>query len=69
MLAAAQLAELQACEVHLAAKERELVIKRCTAICDGLRLGVRAGGVGPSQVRTYFTESLWMFHKSKTFFP
>jgi hypothetical protein len=30
-LAAAQ-SELQACETHLAAKERELAIKRCTAI-------------------------------------
>jgi hypothetical protein len=40
-LAAAQ-SELQACGTHLAAKERELAIKRCTAIRDGLGARIRA---------------------------
>jgi len=40
-LAAAQ-SELQACETHLAAKERELAIKRCTALRDGLGARIKA---------------------------
>ena len=40
-LAAAQ-SELQTCETHLAAKERELAIKRCTGFRDGLGVRIRA---------------------------
>ncbi|KDR72846.1 hypothetical protein GALMADRAFT_252135 [Galerina marginata CBS 339.88] len=40
-LAAAQ-SELQACETHLAAKERELAIKRCAAVRDGLGARIKA---------------------------
>ncbi|KAF8953680.1 hypothetical protein BDZ97DRAFT_1679053 [Flammula alnicola] len=40
-LAAAQ-SELQACEAHLAAKERELATKRCVAVRDGLGTRLRA---------------------------
>ncbi|PPQ68991.1 hypothetical protein CVT26_001925, partial [Gymnopilus dilepis] len=40
-LAAAQ-AELQACENHLATKERELALKRCATVRDGLGLRIRA---------------------------
>lgn len=40
-LAAAQ-SELQACEAHLAAKERDLDIRRTAAIRDGLSLRCRA---------------------------
>ncbi|KAF8151813.1 hypothetical protein B0H34DRAFT_624081, partial [Crassisporium funariophilum] len=40
-LAAAQ-SELQACEAHLAAKERELEVKRAVAVRDGLGARARA---------------------------
>ncbi|PPQ76376.1 hypothetical protein CVT24_008810, partial [Panaeolus cyanescens] len=40
-LAAAQ-AELHACETHLAAKEHELAVRRCTALKEGLGARMRA---------------------------
>ncbi|KAF9523325.1 hypothetical protein CPB83DRAFT_775648 [Crepidotus variabilis] len=40
-LAAAQ-SELQACEMHLAAKERELAVRRSTAVREGLGARVKA---------------------------
>ncbi|KAF4622294.1 hypothetical protein D9613_009204 [Agrocybe pediades] len=40
-LAAAQ-SELQACEMHLAAKERELALKRCSVVRDGLGARMKA---------------------------
>jgi hypothetical protein len=55
---------IQACDTHLAAKERELAIKRCIAIRDGLGAHIRAfmecgwvwSGVGKEALRVLETE-------------